>query len=102
MTERFEQEFYPDPWRRVLPLGPDGLQPYVRPAHGRNAPDFRRLGATLRRVLEEITAFGRWAAAGINKRPMLEGGAPRPRHGPRVPRAVRFARAAPRPLRRAA
>jgi len=102
MTERFEQEFYPDSWRRVLPLGPDGLQTYVRPAHGRGAADLRRLARSMGRAFGRIAAFGRRAASGMSKRPILASRAP-PRMPPGVaPEAARPARAAPQRLRKAA
>ena len=28
MHDRFDQEFYRPRWQRVLPVGPDGIQPY--------------------------------------------------------------------------
>ena len=96
MTEHFEQEFYTNPWRRVLPLGPDGIQPYVRPARRRRGTaGLRRLGASIGRALARIAAFGGRAAVGTSKRPMPEGGTPR-RHAPRVAaRGQRAGRAAP-------
>jgi hypothetical protein len=51
MTDRFEQEFYKSPWHRVLPVGPHGIEPYVRPARERGARagalPWRRLAAIL-------------------------------------------------------
>jgi hypothetical protein len=82
MTDRFEQEFYQNPWRRVLPVGPHGIQPYVRPARERSARAGslpRRLAAMVGLMLEQAVAFGRWAAIGMAKRPMLEDIAPRGR-----------------------
>ena len=99
MTERFEQEFYPDSWRRVLPLGPDGLQTYVRPAHGRGAADLRRLARGMGRAFGRIAAFGRRAASGMSK---LASRAPRRMPPGVAPEAVRPARAAPQRLRKAA
>jgi hypothetical protein len=29
MDDRFDQEFYRSAWRRVLPVGPHGIQPYL-------------------------------------------------------------------------
>jgi hypothetical protein len=77
MTDRFEQEFYKSPWRRVLPVGPHGIQPYVRPARERGEP----AGALALRRMAPIVGpmFGRWAAIGVAKRPMLPGIAPRER-----------------------
>jgi hypothetical protein len=49
MTDRFEQEFYKSPWHRVLPVGPHGIAPYVRPAGEQGARagalPWRRLAA---------------------------------------------------------
>jgi hypothetical protein len=103
MTERFEQEFYTSAWRRVLPLGPYGIQPYVRPARRRRgAVGLPRLGASIGRTLERITKFGGWAAVGVSKRPMPEGVSP-PRHAPPGGGLGKHpGRAAPQPLRKAA
>ncbi|MGH6899262.1 MAG: hypothetical protein ACREJ5_22375 [Geminicoccaceae bacterium] len=83
MTERFEHEFYPTPWRRVLPVGPYGIQPYVRATRERGARpgarDLRRLAAIVGRLLRHIVGFGRPAANGVAKRPLLEDVAPRGR-----------------------
>ena len=74
MADRFEQEFYSSEWRRVLPLGPDGVQPYVRTSR-----TSRRLGlqpalggliATLGAMAQGVVAFGRSAAVGIARWPM--------------------------------
>ena len=34
MDEGFDREFYRCRWRLVLPVGPDGIQPYVRATRG--------------------------------------------------------------------
>jgi hypothetical protein len=34
MVEGFDLVFYHCRWRLVLPVGPDGIQPYVRAARG--------------------------------------------------------------------
>jgi hypothetical protein len=86
----------------VLPIGPYGIQPFVQPAHGQAARAGWRLAAGIGATLRQIVAFGRRTAVGMTRRPMLEGGAPRPRHASRVARAMRPAPAAPQPLRRAA
>jgi hypothetical protein len=60
MTDRFDAEFYRNSWHRVLPLAPDGIQPFVWSGEQRgNAPrlpGWRRLAAAawspLRAVLE--------------------------------------------------
>jgi hypothetical protein len=66
MNDRFDQEFYTSEWRRVLPLGPDGIQPYVRASHASRLPgaqsDMGRLIATLGTVAHRVIAFGRLAA----------------------------------------
>jgi hypothetical protein len=102
MTRRFEQELQKLQWHHVLPIGPYGIQPFVQPGLGQAARAGWRLAAGIGSTLRQIVAFGRWTASGMTKRPMLEGGAPPPRHALRVPRAVRPARPAPQPLRRAA
>jgi hypothetical protein len=51
MDARFDEEFYKSSWQRVLPLGPDGIQPYVRASRPSRLPgvpaDMARLIATL-------------------------------------------------------
>ena len=114
MNDRFEQEFYKSPWRRVLPVGPDGMQPFVRTA--RPAPR-HGLAAMLRSLAQGLSAvgrglgafgwFGRWGATGSAEHAPLAH-ATRPRQLP----SVRLSRAAPRaapagptrrrPLRKAA
>jgi hypothetical protein len=79
MIDRFEQEFYGEPWRRVLPIGPHGIQPYVRPARAASAVALRRLAAIVGPMLRQTVAFGRWAVISMAKRPMLEDIAPRGR-----------------------
>jgi hypothetical protein len=79
MIDRFEQEFYGRPWRRVLPVGPHGIQPYVRPARAASAVALRRLAAIVGPMLRQTVAFGRWAVISMAKRPMLEDIGPRGR-----------------------
>jgi hypothetical protein len=83
MADRFEQEFYKSPWRRVLPVGPLGIQPYVRPSREQGARagalPWRRLAAIVEPMLRRTVAFGRWPAIAMAKRPMLEDIAPRGR-----------------------
>ena len=45
MDDRFDQEFYRSEWHRTLPLGPHGIQPYVRTSHSSRLPDLGRLVA---------------------------------------------------------
>jgi hypothetical protein len=59
MTDCFDGEFYRSSWHRVLPLAPDGIQPFVWSGHRRRAAGrlgWRRLAAAawspLRAVLE--------------------------------------------------
>jgi hypothetical protein len=82
-TDRFEQEFYKSPWHRVLAVGPQGIQPYVRPVREpgarAGAVALRRLAALAGLMLRRTVAFGRWAATGTPKRAMLEDLSPRGR-----------------------
>jgi hypothetical protein len=116
MDDRFEQEFYRSPWHRVLPVGPGGIQPFVRPGRppaqvagrqGRRAAVLRALAQALGEIREGLGAFGafgRWGAPGAD--PTLAHAAC---HG--RPPSVRMLRAEPRtpaqsapppPLRKAA
>ena len=109
MDDRFEQEFYRSPWRRVLPVGPDGIQPYVRTGRGlgRVAGRRYRLGAMLRALAQGLRdvreglgafgAFGRWGAAGSASHPTLA----RVKRQEQTP-SVRTSCAAPRYMRKAA
>jgi hypothetical protein len=70
VDDHFDQEFYRSGWQRVLPLGPDGIQPYVRasgtsPFPGLQA-DRRSLLATLGGMAQGVVAFGRFAAQSIS------------------------------------
>jgi hypothetical protein len=51
MADRFDEEFYKSPWHHVLPVGPYGIQPYVRHSHTSRLvavpPRQRRIIATL-------------------------------------------------------
>ena len=99
MEDRFEKEFYKSPWQRVLPVGPDGMQPLVRTGR----PDRRhRLAAMLRALMQGVSAFGRglgafgsfgrWGATGSAGHALLAH-AMRPRQLP----SVRLPGAEPRP-----
>lgn len=115
MDDRFDKEFYKSPWHRVLPVGPGGIQPFVRTGHPAAGPQ-HRLPAVLRalaRGLREVVgglgafgAFGRWGATGSPGQASLA-------HAtrPGQPALLRPSRAAPRratgptpprPLRKAA
>lgn len=109
MDDRFEQEFYRSPWHRVLPVGPGGIQPYVRPGRrsGRVAGLQHRLAGMLRALAQGLGevrdglgafgAFGRWGAFDRTKCAILT---PATRPGRRP--SVRTPRAAPRRVRKAA
>jgi hypothetical protein len=84
MADRIEQEFYRSSWQRVLSIGPDGIQPYVRPDHRpARIAGRRRVAAMLRALaqgLSDITeglgafgSFGRWGATGSGSRAMAAG-----------------------------
>jgi hypothetical protein len=47
MNEGFDREFYRSRWQRVLPVGPCGVQPCVRPSRG---SDLAAAGSVLRRL----------------------------------------------------
>jgi hypothetical protein len=69
MHEGFDREFYRPRWQHVLPLGPLGIQPYVRA--GRSArsagagPVLRRLGATLAALTPSALAPWRTGTNGV-------------------------------------
>jgi hypothetical protein len=71
MDRGFDQEFYRSEWRRVLPLGPDGIQPYVRTSRTSRRPGLQaalgRLIATMGVMVQGVTAFG----TGMARRPIL-------------------------------
>lgn len=75
MDDRFEQEFYRSPWQRVLPVGPDGIQPYIRTARSSRlssaSPALRRPSAMLAGLARGMIAFRRLVAFGIAKGPLL-------------------------------
>jgi hypothetical protein len=103
MDDRFDQEFYKSEWQRLLPLGPDGIQPYVRAARPSPLPglqgDLGRLIAALAAVAQRVIAFRRFALIGLAKRPILLASLPRAwRQRP----SLRIAREAGRPAARRA
>ena len=79
MHDRFEQEFYRSQWQRVLPIGPDGIQPYIRTARssGLSAAPSARRRTTLAELARGVIAFQRWAAIGMAKRLPLPATGPR-------------------------
>ena len=81
MDDSFDQEFYRSEWQRVLPLGPDGIQPYVRGSRAGRLPgmlpDLDRLIAAWGTAAQRVIAFARFAATSVAKRPMLLASAPR-------------------------
>ena len=90
MTRRFEQELHKLQWHHVLPIGPYGIQPFVQPGHAEAERAGWRLAARVGATIRQIAAFGRWAAIGMARRPMLESIEPRRRPPPRpAPQAVR-------------
>lgn len=117
MDDRFEEEFYKSPWHRVLPLGPHGIQPYVRAGRpGWGAELKYRLAAMLRALAQGLSevreglgafgSFGRWGATGGARHATL---ARATRLGPlpsvcpsRAAPRTAAAAISPRPLRRAA
>jgi hypothetical protein len=74
MDDRFDQEFYRSRWQRVLPVGPDGIQPYVRTgSSGLSAasPALRRPSAMLAGLARGAIASWRRATIGMARRPLL-------------------------------
>jgi hypothetical protein len=68
MDGRFDQEFYRSEWQRVLPLGPDGIQPYVRTSGTSRSLDPGRLVAIQGTTAQGAIAFARQTAIGILSR----------------------------------
>lgn len=103
MDERFDEEFYRSQWQRVLPLGPHGIQPYVRTARSSGLPagssGLRRAVAMLAGLAWGVIAVGRWAASGMAKRPLLLESTPREQRQRASPR---LAHEAARPAARQA
>ena len=68
MHDRFDQEFYRPRWQRVLPVGPDGIQPYVQTGRGVGssaAPTaVRRLLMIVAKFIPSAIALGRCGASG--------------------------------------
>lgn len=70
MHDRFDQEFYRSERQRTLPLGPHGIQPYVRTSRTSRLPDPGRLVAILDAMAQGAIAFGRWMAVSMPGRPL--------------------------------
>jgi hypothetical protein len=76
----FEQEFYRSSWQRVLPLGPYGVEPYLRTGRGSlpaGRPGPRRVAAPLDTLAQDLSALGRRAAIGAARRLSVLAAAPR-------------------------
>ena len=74
----FEQEFYRTSWQRVLPLGPHGIEPYLRTARARcRTDDRRRVTARLGTLVRDLSALGRRAAIALTGRFAVPAAAPR-------------------------
>ena len=73
MDEDFDREFYRSRWQRVLPVGPDGIQPYVRAARGAGSTTprsaLRRLLAIFAALMSSVATLWRWDAIGAAMRP---------------------------------
>jgi hypothetical protein len=69
MNEGFDREFYRSRWQRVLPVGPYGVQPYVRAGRGSGAAAvsavLRRLGAIFATLIAGAIALRRRGANGM-------------------------------------
>jgi hypothetical protein len=72
MDDRFDQEFYGSTWRRVLPVGPHGIQPYVQTSRtARDLPaGLHGLIGLLAAAARGVIALGRWAVVGMATRPL--------------------------------
>ena len=79
MDDRFDPEFYRSQWQRVLPVGPYGIQPYVRTARRTRGLPTGRPGliGLLAAVARAVIALGRGAASGMATRPLPLTTAPR-------------------------
>ena len=75
MPSRFDQEFYKSGWQRVLPVGPDGIEPYVQTSRTSRLParppELRPLIGLLGTAARRLIASVRRAAMRIATRPML-------------------------------
>jgi hypothetical protein len=72
MDDRFDQEFYRSAWRRVMPVGPHGIQPHL-PTSGTArglAAGLHGLVRLVGAVARGVGALKRWAALGITAPPM--------------------------------
>ena len=72
MDDRFGRKFYRSQWQRVLPVGPYGIQPYVRRARRKRGLPTGRPGliGLLAAVARAVIALGRGAASGMATRPL--------------------------------
>jgi hypothetical protein len=79
MEDRFDQEFYQSAWQRVLPVGPYGIQPYVRTARrARGLPTgVQGLIGLVAAVARAASALGHWLVSGMAARPLPLTTAPR-------------------------
>ena len=96
MHSRFDQEFYRSEWQRTLPLGPHGIQPYVRTSPTSRLPDPGRLVARLSAMAQGAIAFGRWTAIGLARGQLPLAHQPRTA---RQYRSLRLAHETARPVR---
>ena len=69
MTEGFDREFYRSRWQRVLPVGPYGVQPYVRAGRGSGPAAagsmLRRLRVLFAKMTPGALALGRRGQNGV-------------------------------------
>jgi hypothetical protein len=69
MNEGFDREFYRSRWQRVLPVGPYGVQPYVRVKRGSGRTGagsaLRRLRAMFAGMMAGAIASWRRGANGV-------------------------------------
>jgi hypothetical protein len=71
MVDRFDQEFYPSAWRRVLPVGPHGIQPYLPSSGAARCLPAALYGPVglVGAVARSVGALVRWATLGITAQP---------------------------------